>query len=143
YPPDPASRGPVFKGSNQSTDMQTSSLIPESNRLIGILWSVVLISLITSCQSTTGKLGDQTINDAGISAAVQAKLMSDRVSHFFHVAVSTEEGIVSLSGTVEAKNQRAGADYLARQIEGVLKVNNNLQIQNRPAADKPFQPNML
>ncbi len=97
--------------------------------------------ILTACQSTTEKTVDQTLSDAAISTAVQEKLTSDRVSHFLHVNVTTERGIVTLSGMVATKTERSQAERLARQVKGVLKVNNTLQIKNRPPAGKPVQPN--
>ena len=97
-----------------------------------VLCYVLFIFVTTGCQSTTGKTAGQTTTDASISTAVQAKLTSDRVSNFPRIDVDTERGIVNLSGIVETEAQRAQAERLARQVKGVLKVNNNLQIQNRP-----------
>ena len=97
--------------------------------------------IVTACQSTPVKSADQTLSDASISNAVQAKLTSDRVSQFLHVNVTTERGIVTLSGIVATKAQRGQAERLARQVKGVLKVKNILQIKNRPAAGKPVPPN--
>jgi hyperosmotically inducible periplasmic protein len=102
----------------------------------GLLLSVVL----TGCQSTTGKTANQTVSDASISTAVQAELTRDRVSNFPRIDVDTERGIVYLSGIVETEAQRAHAERLAWRVEGVRKVNNNLQIQNRLPAGKPVQP---
>jgi len=102
------------------------------------------MSIITAaCQSTTEKTVDQTISDASISTAVQAKLTSERVSHFLHVNVTTERGIVTLSGgTVATKTERGQAERLARQVKGVLKT--ILQIKSRPtAAGKPVPRNHL
>jgi hyperosmotically inducible protein len=86
------------------------------------------------CQSSTGKTAAETISDASISTAVQAA--SDQVSNFPRIDVDTDRGVVNLSGVVETETQRAQAAYLAKQVRGVIMVNNNLQIQNRPPAGK-------
>jgi hyperosmotically inducible periplasmic protein len=96
-----------------------------------------LVGVLSGCQSTTGKTAGQTMSDASISSAVQTKLTSDRLSNFPRIDVDTERGVVNLSGVVETEAQRAQAGRLARQVEGVVKVNNNLQIQNRPPSGKP------
>jgi len=80
------------------------------------------------------------MNDASISAAVQTKLTSDRLSNFPRIDVDTERGVVNLSGVVETEAQRARADRLARQVDGVIRVNNNLQIQNRLPSGKTPNP---
>jgi translation initiation factor IF-1 len=76
------------------------------------------------------------MNDASISTAVQTKLTSDRLSNFPRIDVDTERGVVNLSGVVETEAQRARAERLAQQVNGVVKVNNNLQLQNRVPSAK-------
>jgi len=100
---------------------------------------LALLGTLSACQSTTGKTASQTMSDASISTAVQTKLTSDRVANFPRIDVDTERGVVNLSGVVETEAQRARAERLARQVEGVVRVNNNLQIQNRLPSEK--QPN--
>src|SRR5262245_4963165 len=115
-------------------------LIP---RLAGVvLWSTVLVLLgaLSGCQSTTGKTAGQTMSDASITTAVQTKLTRDRLSNFPRIDVDTERGVVNLSGVVETEAQRAQAERLARQVEGVVRVNNNLQIQNRLPSGKQTNP---
>src|SRR6185436_14033596 len=109
-------------------------------RGLGVLCSVVFMFFFMTCQSTTGKTADQTVSDASISTAVQAELTRDRVSNFPRIDVDTERGIVYLSGIVETEAQRAHAERLAWRVEGVRKVNNNLQIQNlSPLANRSNQ----
>ena len=95
---------------------------------------------LSGCQSTTGKTAGQTMNDASISTAVQTKLTSDRVSNFPGINVDTERGVVNLSGVVETEAQRARVERLTRQADGVVRVNNNVQIQNRPPSGKHPNP---
>ena len=104
--------------------------------ILRALCSVLFMSMIAGCQFTTGKTADQTMSDASISRAVQTKLTSDRLSNFSRIDVDTERGVVYLSGVVETEAQRAQAAHLAQQVNGVVRVNNNLQIKNRPAAGK-------
>ena len=110
------------------------------SKILRALCFVLFMSVIAGCQSTTGKTAEQTMSDASISSAVQTKLTSDRLSNFSRIDVDTERGVVYLSGIVETEAQRAQAAHLARQVNGVVKVNNNLQIQNRPAAGKSSHP---
>jgi hypothetical protein len=105
-------------------------------KALGVVSCVLFMAVIIGCQSTTGKTAGQTMSDASISTAVQAKLTRDRLGNFPRIDVDTERGVVNLSGIVETDAQRAQAARLAQQVEGVVKVNNNLQIQNRPIAGK-------
>jgi hypothetical protein len=93
--------------------------------------SFSLMMALTGCQSTTGKTAGQTMSDVSITAAVQKKLTSDRFSNFTRIDVDTERGVVNLSGIVQTEEQRMRMGRLANEVAGVVKVNNNLQIQNR------------
>ena len=98
--------------------------------IVGIMMLVGVLGL-TACQKTTGKTAGQTMTDSRITASVQSKLTADRVSNFARVDVDTERGVVNLSGIVPSADQKARAEELARQVEGVTRVNNNLQIQRQ------------
>jgi hyperosmotically inducible periplasmic protein len=100
--------------------------------IVTMLMFTFLVAL-TGCETTSGKTAGQTMSDTSISTAVQTKLTSDRLSNFSRVDVDTERGVVNLSGVVETAEQRAQAERLARQVDGVARVNNNLQIQNQAA----------
>lgn len=99
-------------------------------RFIAMLMMVgVMAAGVTACESTTGKTMGQNVSDASISMAVQTKLTGDRVSNFTRVDVDTDRGVVQLSGVVPSSEQKSRAEDLAKQVNGVRRVNNNLQIQ--------------
>jgi hyperosmotically inducible periplasmic protein len=90
---------------------------------------VLAVTALAGCQAT-GK-AQQSMSDESITAAVQSKLTGDRLSNFTRVDVDTEGGVVQLSGMVLSADQRKRAEELARQVNGVVRVNNNLRIQNQ------------
>ncbi len=103
--------------------------------LVGIL-GVSLMSL-TACESMTGKTTGQTIDDATITASVQEKLTADKASNFSRIDVDTNRSVVTLNGVVRTEEEKSRAEDLARQVTGVTKVNNNLQIQSTSSMNKP------
>ena len=96
--------------------------------MIGILGLSVMT--LTACESMTGKTAGRTIDDAAITASVQGKLTSDKASNFPRINVDTERGVVTLNGVVRTVEEKSRAESIARMVEGVSKVNNNLQIQS-------------
>ena len=96
--------------------------------IVGILG--VSLMILTACESMTGKTTGQTIDDATLTASVQAKLTGDRLSNFSRINVDTDRSVVSLNGVVRTVEEKSRAEELARQVAGVTKVNNNLQIQS-------------
>ena len=103
------------------------TLIP---KVVGTLSCVSLMLLGSLNGCTTGSASSRPISDTSISVAVQAKLIRDHASHFPPINVETDHGVVNLTGVVKTDSQRTQAEYLASQVEGVVKVNNNLQVQN-------------
>jgi len=96
--------------------------------IVGILG--VSLMILTACQSMTGKTTGQTIDDATLTASVQAKLTGDKLSNFSRINVDTDRSVVSLNGVVRTVEEKSRAEELARQVAGVTNVNNNLQIQS-------------
>jgi hyperosmotically inducible protein len=100
--------------------------------IAGVMVGLAMLGL-TGCQSMTGKTAGENVSDASITTAVQSKLTADRISNFTRVDVDTERGVVNLSGVVASADQKARAAELARQVNGVKRVNNNLQVEGQPA----------
>jgi len=68
--------------------------------------------------------------DASITAAVKWKLAADRLDSLRRIDVTTAQGTVALSGTVENDDMKKRAEDLAKQVAGVRRVDNNLQLRN-------------
>lgn len=98
-------------------------------RSVMLALAVGILGGLAACQATTGKTASHTMNDASVTAAVQSKLTADRVDNFTRVDVDTEKGTVLLSGVVQTSAQRVRAEELTKQVDGVKRVRNNLQIQ--------------
>ncbi|HYM89752.1 MAG TPA: BON domain-containing protein [Nitrospiraceae bacterium] len=96
--------------------------------MVGILG--ISFMFLTACQSMSGKTAGQTIDDATVTTSVQAKLTGDKASNFSRIDVDTNRSIVTLNGVVRTAEEKSRAEALARQVNGVSKVNNNLQIQS-------------
>lgn len=61
----------------------------------------------------------QTISDTAITAAVKLKFASNPILNPIEIAVSTKEGVVSLSGDLDADSQYETAITLAECVDGV------------------------
>jgi hyperosmotically inducible periplasmic protein len=94
-----------------------------------VLTVLAVMMLLAACQSTTGKTLGENIDDAGITAAVKAKLAAEKVSTLTRIDVDTNQGVVALNGTVKTVEDKVRAEQIARQVKGVRDVVNNLRIQ--------------
>jgi len=101
----------------------------EITRFLGV--AVLAVALLTGCQAMTGKTAGQNVDDAGITTAVKAKLAGDRAATLTRIDVDTNQGVVALNGVVDTPAAKQRAEELAREVEGVQSVVNNLQVQAR------------
>jgi hypothetical protein len=69
-----------------------------------------------------------TSSDSVITAKVKAKLASEKASSLTKIDVDTRQGVVELKGTVDSERTRMRATDLARQVDGVREVVNNLKV---------------
>ena len=68
-------------------------------------------------------------SDASITAAVKTRLAGTSPATLLKVDVDTNEGVVQLNGTVDNERTKQRASDLARQVDGVRRVVNNLKVQ--------------
>lgn len=77
------------------------------------------------------------LDDAKMSSEIQSKFSQDSGLASKQLAVQANDGVVTLSGTVENAAQRDAAGQQAASISGVKTVINNLQIGNAVADANP------
>ena len=105
----------------------TMSEMMRVSRMMGVVAVVVL--WLAACSGMTGKTLGENIDDAGITAAVKAKLAGEKISTVTRIDVDTNQGVVALNGTVQSEAMRARAGQIARDVKGVRDVVNNLKVQ--------------
>ncbi len=92
--------------------------------------SLLFVSLLfAGCVFPNGTPLADGPRDSVVSAEVEAKLAEDRLENLSGILVTSERGTVTLTGTVQKAEQKARAAELARQVKGVRRVKNDLEIQ--------------
>jgi hypothetical protein len=85
-------------------------------------------AVLTGCKSSQS-VGAQ-VDDAGIKAKVKAKLAADvRLSTITNIEVNSTNGVVTLAGQVPNHLDKVKAEEVARSVQGVARVNNELQVE--------------
>jgi len=90
--------------------------------------------------ATTGDSGSVPItvaapvDDARVTSSIQAKYFLDAAVKGRHIDVATHNGVVTLSGEVGSEAERAEALLLARNADGVQRVEDHLSV-NAAVAD--------
>ena len=80
---------------------------------------------VSSPQATAG----QVIDDSTVTASVKTKLVDDSTTKAHQINVETFKGTVQLSGFVETDEARTRALQLARDVEGVRKVKDAMEVR--------------
>lgn len=75
-------------------------------------------------QSVSGYAGD-----TATTSEIKAKFLADDLVPSRNVKVTTTDGVVQLSGEVESQAQSERAESIAKAVDGVKSVKNDLQIK--------------
>ena len=67
--------------------------------------------------------------DTATTSEIKAKLLADDIVPSRKVKVETTDGVVQLSGTVDSKAQSDRAESIAKAIDGVKSVKNDLKVK--------------
>lgn len=98
-------------------------------RRFQILLCLLLAShLSAGCLLPANTALSDSPKDSVISGSVETQLREDPQGGLTGIIVATEGGTVTLTGTVERAERKAKAAELARQVKGVKRVKNDLEI---------------
>lgn len=105
------------------------------SKLLSVL---VASAFVAGCAGTGSQSGDQksssqrstgqVIDDATITAKVKSALMADSEISGLKIDVDTMQGKVRLKGEVKTLALRKKAESIAKGVEGVQSVNNQLVV---------------
>ena len=99
---------------------------------LGILFAIAAAAAITvACGAS----------DAGITTKVKAKIMADRaITNSDQIDVTTQDKVVTLSGTADSETSKERAVTLARGTEGVTNVIDNITVAGAAASNMAGNP---
>lgn len=93
-----------------------------------------VVTLMALALAVTGCTGNrtigETIDDSAITAQVKTKLAADPTAKAYQINVDTANGVVQLNGFVDSQEGKQAAERLARGVDGVTRVQNNLEIKD-------------
>ncbi len=73
----------------------------------------------------------QGYDDSMLTASVKAKLMENSDTKAHQINVGTEKGVVQLTGFVDSTAMKTKAGEIARSVDGVKQVRNDLEIRQK------------
>lgn len=87
----------------------------------------VAIPVLAESAAVTSEATSQYLDDAALTARVKAALLADTSVSALDVSVSTQDGVVYLSGST-SETEKNHAQEIALSVLGVKDVKNNIQI---------------
>ena len=71
---------------------------------------------------------DQAVSDSALTASIKEKLEANEMNRFDGVAVTTRNGVVTLTGSVQSDQAMKKVLDIAHDADGVTQVENNLTV---------------
>jgi len=94
----------------------------------------ILVAMATACKSGP--------EDPAITASVKSKMALDTTVPAMKINVDTKDGAVTLTGEVESDAAKQKAETIAKGVEGVKSVKNNITVKPpMPVAPPPAAGN--
>jgi osmotically-inducible protein OsmY len=90
--------------------------------------TLAVAALLAAALGCASAAGGPPRPDAEIAADVEARLATAPEINPFTVAVDVRDGVVTLSGRVAGADDRARAEKLAREVPGVRRLVNLLEV---------------
>jgi len=102
----------------------------KNNIVIRSLVVLIMIAAFVACASTPKQEGTgEYFDDSVITAKVKTQLAADDFLKSFQIGVESRKGIVQLSGFVNSQAAVDKAGEIARGVEGVKTVKNDLIVK--------------
>jgi osmotically-inducible protein OsmY len=99
------------------------------NFVIHCLVLLMLITLVACASTRTHESTGEYVDDSVITTKVKALLAQDDFLKSFQISVETYKGTVQLSGFVNSQQAVDKASQIARSVNGVTSVKNNLIVK--------------
>lgn len=91
-----------------------------------------IVTLLTACSALSGReTAGEYVDDASITASVKTEILQDPKLKALQIHVETFKNQVQLSGFVDSSAEVLRAGQIARNVQGVQDVKNNLVVRKR------------
>ncbi|MCC5860630.1 MAG: BON domain-containing protein [Gammaproteobacteria bacterium] len=101
-----------------------------SAQTILVAAAAVIMLAVSGCAVTRGQQSvGEYVDDAAITTAVKARHAQSREVAATSIGVETLDGTVMLSGFATSANERSMAESLAREVNGVRAIENQIVVR--------------
>lgn len=99
------------------------------SRILMVAVAVLTMGTMAACTPTrTTKSAGEQVDDSALTAKVKTALARDSATSVYKVDVETFRGDVQLNGFVASDEAKSQAGRIAKSVDGVKSVSNNLRV---------------
>lgn len=99
------------------------------SRILTMIVAMLAIASMAACSPTrTTRSAGETLDDATVTAKVKTALARDPATSAFRIDVESFRGDVQLNGFVDTADMKSAAARVAKSVDGVHSVSNNLEV---------------
>lgn len=97
--------------------------------LVAVIAGTALLGMVACSATRTQRAPGEQVDDAALLTSVKSALVSNPVTEAGEINVDVNRGTVSLSGFVDSQKEKSEAARVARNVDGVKEVQNNLAVK--------------
>ena len=98
------------------------------NKSLALFAMMLLVLVGFGCRSMSTATPDE-VDPAAIEASIRSQILTTYPGETFDVGISvSDEGVVTLSGSIDSAERKNRIGDLARSVAGVTRVINNLSV---------------
>lgn len=106
------------------------SSVQTTGQYLSKLMIILAMASLVACASTDKQSGTgEYIDDSVITTKVKAAILNEPSLNVFEINVETFKGVVQLSGFVKDAEDVGMATKIAQQVNGVVRVNNDMRVK--------------
>lgn len=90
---------------------------------------VALLAVSMMACTSLNQVTPEPLDNAAMEADVRARIAADHPEETFDIGVSVDNGVVTLTGSVDSSADRRSIADAARKVDGVRSVINNLVVR--------------
>jgi len=105
--------------------------------LVALIASSVVLSMAACSSTRTQRAPGEQVDDAALLTSVKSALVANKVTDAGEINVDVNRGTVKLAGFVDTEKEKAAAGEVARKVNGVQTVQNDIAVhkQNESTGD--------
>jgi len=97
--------------------------------VVTLIAATALLGMAACSSTRTQRAPGEQIDDAALLTRVKSALVSNPVTEAGEINVDVNRGIVKLSGFVDSSKEKSQAAQVARNVDGVKEVQNDIAVK--------------